>query len=994
MSRVDERVLGPGTTVRFALLLVLFVVASVAFTSDFAGRTTESLDWACRLAAGWDPDAGDLAALTGGPTQQAHAFQACLDEYAPRPAWWLPLLGPVVLAGVAAIVFFAIGARKSRRVVPLAEVEPADSDVYEILRDLVATAGLDQAPAFVVDPIATSTKGAVAFGRDRKPVVRLDVGLLVQRKKDPGGFRVVVLHELAHVHNRDITLTYATVALWRTFLALALLPDTAWLVLQLLFGPSSPLSSSYLPGLVRGVVLAVVMVLLVLLARADVLRTREVYADLTALRWGADRRGWETTDRSSGGAFAELWRTHPRWDLRRSSLDDPAPLFGVRALPMFLTGAGAALINNAAFQYLKQYRIHDGWQHQVITLVAAALVTGVAGIALWRAVVHARLTGISGPTGVRAGMWLGLGLVAGELVAGQHVDHDWVPARWWAMVVLVAAGVAFTWWIAQNARLWAGTWRGRTLRAPMLLALLAGGVVLSSWFVWWLGGGGPLLVVGSLLNTDDLIDEFQRGLPGAGTGRVSRIVLSTVPLLATLHHVPLVLVAVALTWVVPLLAWTIRPGLLRWVHEAVPDVPEPPALPPPALPLPALRRVVLPGLIAGLAATVAPFVERDLDELAYIATTFVAAAAAALLAALVAPSTHRLATTLAGAQIAALTTIACGALIRSWSVLEPMITPGLVAAAGIAVAVAAVRALAHRLGRLRPAATAPRRARVRQRRTAIAVLTISALGVAGAEIAGAATSDHVPEFVQKTTSTATPSAATTRMQVTAWNRVGGRTLLDHLMSATTCDAASAAATDAAAFLRVPDHRLVPLWQTVVTRSGRARTTCTDNVETGLAWARQAAAAATALRTGLDVVARGGTPDTTVPEPAERLNLAHWAGRGARNVLINYGMAATNLFDYIDRVQGQVETPTLARHCAEVTRAARDGQGFFRVDDPWMQDRWDSFVEAAGTAGAHCMRAIMDLDEQALQVALQEIQAQHRAADCLRSRLHGSAEGSC
>lgn len=84
-------------------------------------------------------------------------------------------------------------------------------------------------------------------------------------------------------------------------------------------------------------------VLLVHLARADVLRTREVYADLTALRWGANRCGWEVVDTPSlGGAFAELWRTHSRWDLRRASLNDPAPLFGVRPLPMFLTGTGAA----------------------------------------------------------------------------------------------------------------------------------------------------------------------------------------------------------------------------------------------------------------------------------------------------------------------------------------------------------------------------------------------------------------------------------------------------------------------------------------------------------------------------------------------------------------------------------------------------------------------------------------------------------------------------
>jgi Zn-dependent protease with chaperone function len=990
VSKVDERVLGPGTTVRFALLLVLLVVASVTFASAFAGRTTESLDWACKLAAGWDPDAGDLAELLGGSTQQGPAYFACLDRYAPRPAWWLPLLGPVVLVGVSAALFFAIGARKSRRVVPLSKVEPDDSDVHEVLADLVAVTGLDRAPTFVVDPAATSTTGAVVFGRDRKPVVRLDVGLLVHRGKDPDGFRAVVLHELAHVHNRDVTLTYATVALWRVFLALALLPDTAWLAWHLVEGMSSPLWSSYAPGLARGIVLAVVMVLLVHLARADVLRTREVHADLTAFRWGANRRGWDAADKPSvGGAFAELWRTHPRWDLRRASLDDPAPLFGVRALPMFLTGAGAALINNSGFQYLKQYRIGDGWTEQVVALAAAGLVAGVAGIALWRALVHARLTGTDGPTGVLAGMWLGLGLVAGELVTGQHVSHDWVPARWWVMAVLVAAGVAFAWWIAQCARLWASTWRGRTLRVPMLLVLMTGGLVLSAWFAWWLGGGGPLLVVGSPLSTDDLVAHFQRSLPGAGPEWLLRAIFSTMPLAASVMRVPLLLAAVALAWVVPLLTWTVRPGPLRWVHEAIPDLPEPSSQA-----LPSFLRVMLPGLVAGAVASAALIVARDLEELAFVAATFVAVAVAALLATLIAPSTHRLAASLAGAQIAAMIAIATGALVRSWSVLNPMITPGLVAAAVLAVAVAAARAVIHRLSRLRPRVLSSRRVLVRERRVAVAVLAVAALAFTGAEIADAAASRRIPDFIPTLTATSTPSPATTRMQVSAWNRVGGRSILDRVATATTCEAATAAAQEAVVFLRVPDPRLDPLWQGLITRTDRARTNCRTNPEAGLAWARQAAAAATALRTGVDLAARGDTPDTAVPEPAGSLNVVQWADRGARDLLIRFAVTAENLFDYLERVQGQIETPTLASYCTDLSRVARDGQGFFRVDDPWMQDRWNEFVEAAGKAGAHCTRALVDLDVEALRTALQEIQQQQRTAVCLEGRLRGSSKSGC
>ena len=46
-------------------------------------------------------------------------------------------------------------------------------------------------------------------------------------------FRAVVLHELAHLRNGGVDVTYATIALWRMFLVLALLPDLASLTCSL-----------------------------------------------------------------------------------------------------------------------------------------------------------------------------------------------------------------------------------------------------------------------------------------------------------------------------------------------------------------------------------------------------------------------------------------------------------------------------------------------------------------------------------------------------------------------------------------------------------------------------------------------------------------------------------------------------------------------------------------------------------------------------------------
>ncbi|MFD7654318.1 M48 family metalloprotease [Actinosynnema sp. NPDC059797] len=1059
-SRVDERVLGPGTTVRFTLLLVLLAVASVAAASDFASLPVDPDPWSCWLAAGWDPDRGDLAVL-GGRLSQAGPLEACLAHHAPPPPWWLPLLGPVVLGLVATALFFATAARKARRLVPVARVD-RDGDLTAALDDLVATAGLPRSPAFVVDPTAAST-GAVVFGRDREPVVSLHAGLLVRRAADPAGFRAVVLHELAHVHNRDVTLTGATVALWRAFLALVLLPEAVWLAARFADGPSSPLWSSTLPVLARGAVLAVVLVLLVHLARADVLRTREVHADLTALRWGADRRGWDVADtRPFGGAFAELWRTHPRGDLRRASLDDPAPLFGVRALPMFLTGVGAALINNSAWQYLKDHRFAGWWVDQFVALLAAGLVTGVLGIALWRAVVHARLTGLAAPTGVRAGLWLGAGVLAGELVTGQNVVHDWVPARWWLLPVVVVAGVAFAWWIARCARLWAGTWSGRTLRAPMLLVLAAGCVVLSTWFAWWLGGGA-VLVVGWPVELDAMVAEFQRRIPGVGPPWLVEVVVAAVPLTASVTKVPLVLVAVALAWVVPLLAWAVRRGPLRWVREADPDLPGPPPTP-----LPRLRRVVAPGLLAGVVAGAALVVCRDLPELEFIAATFTAVTAAALLAAATAPGRHHLPVLLSAGQVAALTTLAAAVGLRSWSVLEPVITLALVAAAVVAVAVAGVRAAIRRLVRTRavPAATdpaadpaadlpatdsaattnsaattvsaaatvsaattdpapatpgapptrqvsqpgqdhepaqvseprhdlEPHRSLEPRRRAVVAVLATAAFLVSGVEVArGVATPSGELPFRPGPGQSSPASAHTTRLQAAAWARVGGRAILNRVTTAETCADTTTAARAAETFLRVPDPRLRPLWDAVVTRSARARASCATDPGTHRAWTRRAADAATALSAGLDAVARGDEPTATVPDLGEALDPAQWADRGARDLMTRFDTAATDLFAYLNKVQGQVETTALAPHCAEVTEVAKDAHGFFPVSDPWVQERWDGFVRSAAEAGLGCAQALVDLDVDGLRTVLVEIERLQEVVACLDNRVRGVTDDAC
>lgn len=285
-----------------------------------------------------------------------------MDRSVPIPPWWQIALAPGLLAVTAALIFLLLPAWKVRRH-RLVDLHSVDSDgtVLRLVEEAAAASGLAGVPRVVVDR-ATPTAGAVVFGRTRRPVVSLHGGLIACRSTNPGHLRTVLLHEFAHISNRDVTVTYATVALWRAFATLVLLPYQVWAAFQVGgFGASAWLELS--PFQIRTLVLPLVLAALVLLARSDVLRVREIHADLTAARSCADvHRAVAAASaprglRGAANSLKVLWSTHPAARVRRSALTDPAPVFGLHALPALLTGASAVLIHGHLLGYLGTYRL-------------------------------------------------------------------------------------------------------------------------------------------------------------------------------------------------------------------------------------------------------------------------------------------------------------------------------------------------------------------------------------------------------------------------------------------------------------------------------------------------------------------------------------------------------------------------------------------------------------------------------------------------------------
>lgn len=827
VRRVDQRVLGAGTTVRFGLLLALLVAASANGVSYFLSQIADpnSNTYGCYLASGWDPNDGFLAELVRSFSTNATtpALEACLEHYAPSAPWWGPTLGIVPLLVVAGAFFWGIPASKGRRsqVVPLRDAD-VRGDLAPALEQLVQTAELDRAPRFVINPGRVTTN-AVVFGRPGRPTVCLDGGLVARRQADPSGFRAVVLHELAHIRNRDVTITYATVALWRAFLIAVLAPQAVLLGWGLIENASTVVAPVDRPMTVYSLLLLASLTVLVYLTRADILRSREIYADLDALAWGADPGHWPDTRakaRHRFASFLELWRTHPRWDLRRQSLTDPVVLFGIRPLPAFLTGAATIILGD---QVASSFSALSPGTRQLLDWLTAWLtavpITVIIGVALWRAVAYAVLTGRCVPSGIRTGLWLGAGLAVGELVLVGAAGPQWLPNHPEVLVVHILVAAVITWWTAQAAELVIRAWRGRTLRPAMLLGLAVPWLAFTFWFGWWQTTGSQF-VTGFPI-------EWEQLFLGSATGH-SGVIATMSLVMAVLMMVqgtPFSAWVMTAMWLVPLLAWTVRPAtqVPRWVRAALPDAADPPLV---AKPLPSLRRPLRIALLGGTLGAVAVaaamaylhtrrppahqsddlwlFLYQTLLTLALVVAPVAVAAATASIT-----RQYRLLVAWAAAGVAALVAFAAALLLAAtqgclgplnttasschWRPLEawqlfaqtlmpPVLETGIFLAAVVALLVEAVRRLAQR-GRPADGAgpAGSLRARWAAKRVGIAAICFAALGltVAGTVPPSQDLASTRDLLLEHDTTPVTPEVR--RAQMLAWLKFGGGDLISHVL---------------------------------------------------------------------------------------------------------------------------------------------------------------------------------------------------------------------
>ena len=503
-----------STSFRFTLL-----IAAVAASSFFVyegiylatprGPALISLIDRCRAQA--------LAQHPSGAIALASALgkaAVCYSGGEHAVAWW-GLLGVGVLIVVAGAIFLA-QPWWSRRRKHLTELTGADdADLVRRLERVRQRAGTGPV-VWLLQPL-NARLSAFTFGRPGRRFVAVSGGTAVAAVRQPAAFEAVILHELAHIKNRDIDQAYLALAIWRAFVVAALLP----LAVVLIVSRGEPQLLIW-----RMAVLALIVYSL----RNAILRSREFDADARARQIdpgiALDTVLANLPTRTGRRAWRVGWK-HPSGRERAAALADPAPLYRFGFWDGLAIGLVAALGASAAKEIVTLLTKSFGLSCSVPAIIFAAFAGPALAVAVWRRRLREPDTGVV--TGWAAGLGLGLGLAVGPVIDPQAAgsqglapDHPSLAAAGVLAAWIVLAVVIFTpfpVWVGQ----WADAWQRRAdttaSRVPARGAMVA--AAAAAWAVMAVGLYLLLENFVVILGQSSAADEWH-GLPELlrGTGIV------------------------------------------------------------------------------------------------------------------------------------------------------------------------------------------------------------------------------------------------------------------------------------------------------------------------------------------------------------------------------------------------------------------------------------------------------------------------------------------
>jgi Zn-dependent protease with chaperone function len=290
---------------------------------------------------------------------------------------FLRLLIPIALALIVILVAYILYRNHPSRIrlkknLQIVYPEQKPSLVMNI-QDLSKSAGISPPPSIEIEVGSCTTDGQ-AFGFQNRYSLRIGSYLDRLLCKRPLEFRAVILHELAHIANKDIGRTYFAQSIWSVVIPIYLIGNIIMVTVGtirhiqkfLLDGNWGDWFTGHLPN---NYLLCIQMIIIVLIASAifnSLLRVREVYADVRAALWGAEEELKSIFSKSKANESYGFWRglfsLHPNSKERLSSMANPIELFNLKIdLPIYAGIFLAIMMNSLVTFGLELFVQIEGW---------------------------------------------------------------------------------------------------------------------------------------------------------------------------------------------------------------------------------------------------------------------------------------------------------------------------------------------------------------------------------------------------------------------------------------------------------------------------------------------------------------------------------------------------------------------------------------------------------------------------------------------------------
>jgi Zn-dependent protease with chaperone function len=509
----DPSVLPTTLSARFLVLFVLILAATASIWGYLGvrlGRPGEARVAECLAGTG----------LSRLPAYQPDGPPGLLGDTVPVIACvapdmglivWSALAGPVALVTSALVAYaLATGWRLRHRRGRFQPLDRYDAAAAAEIDELAGGYDLPRPPAVMVAPHGHDS---FVFGTARRPYLCVAGRIVKERAGDPVRFTGTVLHELAHLKNRDTGPTLLLSTAWRSFLALGVTPYLAVLAADV--AGLLPRATGFWHDDLHSVLAIAVMLALVTLTRLAVLRDRELTADATA---GRHRLGHVVEPFLKQGApsgrarLPVMLRTHPDTTQRLRVAAEPWTLPPLSPAQLFGAGIGLAVLSQDAGTLAWQALVATGFDPLpgpgttfVLIVVVALATAGPIGALAWLvdATAWQRRLAAGGPPVATLALALGVGMLAGEPAAVSAAN----ASRWGvfdgvgdgsagpavvsasALVGIVAAMSRWSW---DNAGAWLPTVRGSLRRVSRRSAAIGTVAILPWYATWWSMHDTPL----------------------------------------------------------------------------------------------------------------------------------------------------------------------------------------------------------------------------------------------------------------------------------------------------------------------------------------------------------------------------------------------------------------------------------------------------------------------------------------------------------------------